>query len=224
MQGYLFNCGPCPYLADREFHAFHPHPAPAPARYRELMDAGFRRSGGHLYRPMCPGCDGCRPVRVDATAFRPRDDQRRCARRNSDLIVTWQARGLDDERRALFAAYQVAIHGKAVEPDGADHLIEDGGVAGGELHARDADGRLLAVSICDRFADALSSVYCYYDPDQPRRALGTFMALAEIDSCRANGLRWWYLGFLVRGSPKMEYKARYRPQEVFEGGRWVRYP
>lgn len=223
VQGYLFNCGPCPYLADREFHAFHPHPDPPPARYRELMDAGFRRSGSHLYRPMCPGCDGCRPVRVDAAAFRPREDQRRCARRNTDLVVTWQPRGLDDERRALFARYQVAIHGKATDPDGADHLIEDGGVAGGELHARDADGELLAVSICDRFADALSSVYCYYDSDQPRRALGTFMALAEIDYCRANGLRWWYLGFLVRGSPKMEYKARYRPQEVLEGGRWVRF-
>ena len=79
------------------------------------------------------------------------------------------------------------------------------------------------MSICDRFADALSSVYCYYDPALAKRALGTFMALQELALCREQGLRWWYVGFLVRGCAKMEYKARFLPHELLEGGRWVRY-
>jgi arginyl-tRNA--protein-N-Asp/Glu arginylyltransferase len=223
VHGYVVDCGACPYLPARRFHAFQPDPAPPAAAYRQLMDHRFRRSGTVLYLPMCPGCHACQPVRVDTAAFRPRKAQRRCAARNRDLIVTWRPRGSDGERAALYARYQCLVHGKADEPSTLDHLVDDGGVPGGELHARDRDGRLLAVSVCDRFADALSSVYCYYDPEQPQRGLGTFMALAEIEHCRAQGLPWWYLGFLVRGSAKMDYKARFCPQEVLEEGRWVRY-
>ena len=223
MQGHLIDCGPCPYLAQRRFHAFHPHPNPPAVPYRLLMDNRFRRSGNLLYMPMCPGCTACQPVRIDVPAFRPRKDQRRSAERNRDLSVSWQPRGHDAERAQLYDRYQRVVHGKDDGADNADALVDDGGVPGGELHARDRDGRLIAVSVCDRFADALSSVYCYYDPELSARSLGTFMALAEIGFCRANDLRWWYLGFLVRGSPKMAYKARFCPQEVLEDGVWVRY-
>jgi leucyl-tRNA---protein transferase len=224
MRGVVYQCGPCPYLPDREFHAFHPIPNPPPEpSYRRLMDWRFRRSGGHLYMPMCPSCDACRPIRVDAAAFTPRSDQRRCAARNADLAVSWLPRGLDDERRNLYARYQARVHDKPVEDDPAAFLVEDGGIPGGELHARDGAGRLLAVSVCDRIDDALSSVYCYYDPELPKRALGTFMGLSEIAHCREQGLRWLYLGFLVHGCAKMEYKARFRPNEVLECGSWKRY-
>lgn len=223
MRGFLVDCGPCPYLPDRRFHAFHPDPNPPAVPYRELMDHRFRRSGPMVYAPMCTGCQACQPVRVEVAAFAPRRDQRRCQTRNADLTVTWQPRGFDAERSALYRRYQAGIHAKETEEDSGEYLVQDGGVAGGELHARDAGGRLLAVSVVDRFADALSSVYCYYDPDQSGRGLGTFMALAELAFCRQQGLRWWYLGFLVRDSPKMAYKARFLPQEVLEDGAWVRY-
>ncbi len=223
VHGVVYNCGPCPYLPGREFHAFHPNLAAGGPSYRDLMDQRFRRSGNHFYRPMCPGCDACQTLRVDVAAFRPRADQRRCARRNRDLVVAWNPRGLDAERDEMFRSYQVAVHHAGEDATEPDFLLEDAGVPGGELHARDASGRLLAVSVCDLFGDALSSVYCYYRPEEARRSLGTFMALAELAFCRERALRWWYLGFLVRGSRKMEYKARYRPHEVLEGGRWVRY-
>ncbi len=223
VHGVVYNCGPCPYLAGREFHAFHPNLAPGSPPYRQLMDQRFRRSGGQLYRPMCPGCDACQPLRVDVATFRPRSDQRRAWRRSDDLTVTWHPRGLDAERATLYQRYQEVVHTPTDEPAPPEFLIEDGGVPGGELHARDAAGRLLAVSVCDLFNDALSSVYCYYEPDESRRSLGTFMALCELSLCRERGLRWWYLGFLVHGCAKMEYKARYRPHEVLEGGQWVRY-
>lgn len=224
MRGVVYQFGACPYLPDREFHAFHPVPNPPGApSYRQLMDVRFRRSGDHLYMPMCPSCDACQPIRVDVAAFSPRRDQRRCESRNADLSVSWQARGADAERLALYQRYQTTVHGKDVDEDPSSFLTADGGIPGGELHARDADGRLVAVSICDRIGDALSSVYCYYDPNLERRGLGTFMGLAEIAHCHEVGLRWLYLGFLVRGCGKMEYKARFRPHEVLEAGTWVRY-
>lgn len=222
IRGHRVDAGPCPYLPGRTFTAFVPV-APHPD-YRALMDAGFRRSGASFYRPICGGCRECRPIRVDVAAFTARDDQRRCLRRNADLTVTWQARGMDAERDALYRRYQRQVHQREEEAGAqGDGFTQDGGVDGGELHARDGDGRLLAVSVVDRFADCLSSVYCYYDPDQPKRGLGTFMALQEIAWCQAAGLPWWYLGFLVRGCASMSYKARFLPHEVWENDGWVRY-
>jgi leucyl-tRNA---protein transferase len=224
MRGIVYNCGDCPYLPDRQFHAFHPVPnPPEDIPYRVLMDHRFRRSGNNLYMPVCPTCDACQPIRVDIMAFVPRRDQRRSLQRNRDLTVTWHERGFDSERENLYRRYQTTVHDKPPENDGDSFLVEDGGIVGGELHARDANGHLLAVSVLDRFDDALSSVYCYYDPDQRPRGLGTFMALSEIAHCQQHQLSWLYLGFLVHGCSKMMYKARYLPHEVLEKGTWVRY-
>jgi len=223
MHGFLVDCGPCPYLSGRRFQAFHPDPNPPDIPYRTLMDHRFRRSGPMVYAPMCSGCQACQPVRVEVANFSPRRDQRRCRARNQDVQVHWQPRGFDAERGALYQRYQAVVHSQNSEECSGEYLMHDGGVAGGELHARDAAGHLLAVSVVDRFSDALSSVYCYYDPDHAHRGLGTFMALAEIDFCRQHHLRWWYLGFLVRESAKMAYKARFLPQEVLENGVWIRY-
>jgi arginine-tRNA-protein transferase len=225
MHGFVYPRGSCSYLPDREAHTFFLAPSPASAPpYRELMDQRFRRSGSYFYRPACPACEACQPIRVDIARFQPRKEQRRCGKRNIDLTVIWQERGLDPDRLALFQRYEHHVHERLSDlGDAAELMWEDGGVAGGEFHARDARGTLIAVSIVDRFNDALSSVYCYYDPDQPRRSLGTFMVLSEIEFCRKNQLDWLYLGFLVRGCRKMEYKARFLPHEVLEHGEWVRY-
>ena len=220
MRGVLYHCGPCPYLPNREFLAFHPLPNPPPGiGYRQLMDHRFRRSGAHVYAPMCRGCSACQPIRIDALTFAPRRDQRRCQARNADLAVSWQPRGLDAERQRLFTRYQAQVHG-VVSGDARAFLVEDGGIGGGELHARDASGRLLAVSVCDLADDALSSVYCYYDQEDRARSLGTFMALSEIAHCRRLGLRWLYLGFHVQGSAKMAYKARFHPYQILVDGHW----
>ncbi len=222
MLGHLIDCGPCPYLPGRAFRAFAPaDPALAAGSYRDLMDAGCRRSGGDFYIPMCEACSECRPIRVDLQRFSSRRDQRRCAAANADLGVTFHPRGMDAQRQRLFNRYQADVHAKDEAADPARFLCEDAGVPGGELHARAADGRLLAVSLVDCFADCWSSVYCYWDPAERRRGLGTFMALAEIDHARTAGCRWLYLGFLVRPCAKMTYKARFRPHEVLTDGRWI---
>jgi len=222
MRGVLVDCGPCPYLPERRFHAFQPTPDEPIPPYRALMDLGFRRSGDTFYAPMCPSCRACEPIRVDVPAFSARKDQRRCQRRNADLVVTWAEHGGDAERAALFSRYERGIHHREETAESGTFLGADGGVTGGELHARTPDGHLVAVSVVDRFDDALSSVYCYYDPDLRERALGTFMVLAEIAAARAAKLRWLYLGFHVAGSAKMTYKARFVPNEILSAGVWRR--
>ena len=79
----------------------------------------------------------------------------------------------------------------------------------------------MAVSVIDLVGDALSSVYCYYEPSQRRRGLGTYMALAEIAYARANGIIWLYLGFYVADCAKMAYKKRFGPAELLVDGQWT---
>jgi leucyl-tRNA---protein transferase len=59
--------------------------------------------------------------------------------------------------------------------------------------------------------NAISAVYNFFDPDEPRSSLGTFGILAEIEYARRCGLRWVYLGYWLPGYPGMDYKTRFQP-------------
>ena len=70
--------------------------------------------------------------------------------------------------------------------------------------------------------DGLSMVYSFFDPEVAERSLGTFMILDHIAQARALGLHYLYLGYWVEGSRKMDYKARFRPQERLLPQGWQR--
>ena len=54
------------------------------------------------------------------------------------------------------------------------------------------------------------------------RSLGSLMILDHIAQARALGLPYLYLGYWVEGSRKMDYKARFLPQERLMAPGWVR--
>ena len=84
--------------------------------------------------------------------------------------------------------------------------------------------RLLAVAVVDRLEQSLSAVYTFFDPDLPARSLGTYAILWEIEEARRLNLRWLYLGYWIRECPKMSYKGRFRPMEIYRHGHWRPYP
>jgi len=64
------------------------------------------------------------------------------------------------------------------------------------------EGRVLRmVSLVDRLADGLSSVYAFFDPVVRRASFGTYNILWQIERCRALGLPS-VPGVLDRGKPK----------------------
>ena len=87
---------------------------------------------------------------------------------------------------------------------------------------------MLAVTAASAAAAAFTPlfsamVYSFFNPDMPERSLGTFMILDHIERARTMGLPHVYLGYWVRGSRKMDYKIRFRPQEHLGPSGWARY-
>jgi arginine-tRNA-protein transferase len=77
-----------------------------------------------------------------------------------------------------------------------------------------------AVSITDVIEDGLSMVYSFYEPNFPQLSLGKFMILDHISLTKEMNLPYLYLGYWVKGSKKMNYKAQYKPLEIFLNGKW----
>ena len=88
------------------------------------------------------------------------------------------------------------------------------------------DEKLIAVCLMDRLAGGLSAVYSFFDPDEDRRSLGSYVILWIVEEAKRQDLDHVYLGYWVAGSPKMDYKIRFRPIESFglEGWREIEDP
>ncbi|MBI5864372.1 MAG: arginyltransferase [Planctomycetes bacterium] len=215
----------CPYLPRRMACELFTFPALGEiddALYERMMNLGFRRAGTLFYKPTCPRCAECVPIRVPVDRFRWSKSQRRIWKRSSGLRVSIGPPTTDDEHYAVYCAYQCSRHDERPPSprEGFEELLGPSPITTIELALR-AEQRLIAVSIIDVCPTALSSVYCYFDPAEARRAPGTLTALHEIRLCRAMQRPYWYSGFYVAGCRKMEYKLGFRPWELRDAsGNW----
>lgn len=219
----------CSYLEGLEARDRILHP---PSRidghiYTQLARVGFRRNGSWLYQPRCPGCRACESTRIPVDEFRPSRSQQRCLRRNADLLWTMVAPRITEEQHALYRRYQQQRHlGGPMAEMGADacETFLTAPWGGSQyLEFRD-DGRLIMVAALDLLGDAVSSVYTFFDPDLDPRGLGNLAILTSLELARDLGKRWVYLGYHIAESPKMAYKARFRPMEFYRDGLWTREP
>ncbi|HHA19008.1 MAG TPA: arginyltransferase, partial [Methylophaga sp.] len=69
----------CSYLATEQAQNIYPDPnwPMSNVLYSQLIQHGFRRSGDHAYRPHCPNCQACVPVRININQFLASRSQRR---------------------------------------------------------------------------------------------------------------------------------------------------
>ena len=64
-------------------------------------------------------------------------------------------------------------------------------------------------------------IYSFFDTeDESRPGLGNFIIMDHILRARAAGLPYVYLGYWVKGSPRMAYKTRYQPLEALGPRGW----
>lgn len=237
-QFYLTAPSACPYLPGQEERKVFTHLVGRRARDLNeiLTQGGFRRSQTIAYRPACETCRACVSVRVVVAEFQPTASQRRVMQRNRDLVGNTVPNRPSSEQYALFRRYLDARHGDGgmVDMTVLDYamMVEDSHVETHvvEYRRRGPDtaingrgqGPLKALCLTDVLSDGLSMVYSFYDPEEAERSLGTFMILDHIARASKLGLPYLYLGYWVEGSRKMDYKARFRPQERLMPPGWAR--
>jgi leucyl-tRNA---protein transferase len=237
-QFYLTAPSPCPYLPGRQERKVFTHlVGPSSTELHDLLtQGGFRRSQAIAYRPACESCMACVSVRVCVDLFRPTENMRRVSRANGDLIGRFRPAQATSEQYSLFRRYLDSRHaeGGMAHMSVLDYalMVEDSHVESGvvEYRRRGPDsaingrdqGAILACALTDILADGLSMVYSFFDPEPAGRSLGTFMILEHIERARKLGKPYLYLGYWVQGSAKMDYKARFKPQERLTPKGWAR--
>ena len=177
----------------------------------------------------CPTCSACEAIRldVDRLSTQPHTAARLCgaatrACRPSRESPTTQRR----EGRAVQRPQGRARPARRRRADRRSPATSSSWSRAAPIRSSSRyrlDGRLVGVAIVDRAADALSAVYCFYDPDRGALSLGTYSILKQIALCRSWGLRYLYLGLYVGDCNAMRYKARYMPHERLVAGVWQRF-
>jgi arginyl-tRNA--protein-N-Asp/Glu arginylyltransferase len=216
---------PCSYLDNRNsVSAFaNPHIDMDMQTYNDLIQHGFRRSGGYVYRPHCPSCHECVSVRIPLKKQKFTRNELRTIRRNSDLAVTILTGKYREEHFHLYKLYINSRHneGSMSNPSKADYhrfLICDW--TDTIFIEYRLNNQLIAVAVADVLSTGLSAVYTFFDPQYAPRSPGHFAILSQISEAKSRDLDYLYLGYWIKDCVKMSYKRRYKPLEGFIDDQW----
>ena len=231
---FLTAPSPCPYLPERfERKVFAHLPLSDGAGVNDsLTQVGFRRSQNIAYRPACESCAACVSARIPAADYIFSRSERKTLVRNEDLERKVVEPEATMEQFDLLRRYLTARHadGGMAEMTWPDYvaMVEDTAVRTHiiEYRKRQTDdartpGELVACALVDVMNDGLSLVYSFYDPNQARRSLGSFVILDHVIQACLMSLPYVYLGYWVRGSEKMDYKVRFSPIELLKPEGWT---
>lgn len=222
----------CPYLkGELEQHEFFFAQELDEVELDFLLGKGWRKFGQFIFKPVCPNCRKCIPLRVNLKKFTLTKNQSKYLKRNKDLKIKFSPLIF---RHKHFEIYQK--HGKH-----RFHSSVDGTIIDSEELFKDTfyrftgtqllsevffEDKLIAFGILEQSTGALSSVYFCYDPKFERMGLGHFGALGEILHAKDLDLDYYYLGYWIEENDFMKYKSRYRPHELYDWDKqlWLENP
>ncbi len=230
---YVTGVNPCPYLPDREERKLFTHlTADKPAPFIDnLLRNGFRRSQNIAYLPYCEGCTACTSIRIPVRQFQMSKSMKRIWNKNKDLVAIRVPAITNVEQYNLFTRYITQRHmdGGMADMTMLDYamMVEDSVAETAMTEYRatsDSDGiksgQLIGVTLTDHLQDGISLVYSFYDPNLPKRSLGSYMVMDHVRTMLHEGLDYVYLGYWIDGCKKMSYKTKFKPLEALTPEGW----
>jgi arginine-tRNA-protein transferase len=228
---------PCPYGGNAPREAFLANPERRSAEEDAiLVECGFRITSAELMLPTCPLCSACVTVRIPVATFSQSRTQRRNRRTNADLVTSFERLEPDFKPNAellsLFNRYLEARH-----PSSSMHRLERkhlaallGGNGTGEqwiLTVRtkpENGGKLLGFSHVHVRGRTMAGIYQAFEPNEPKRGIGTFLILELLDAAKTMNVTHLYPGDAVVGLSEMAYKFSFRPIEHLSESGWTETP
>jgi len=81
--------------------------------------------------------------------------------------------------------------------------------------------KLIGVGYVDVVPQGLSAIYYFHDPAYRDWGLGTWNVLNVMSEAKRRHFPFVYLGYYVSGCRSLDYKAKFKPNEVLDpAGLW----
>jgi leucyl-tRNA---protein transferase len=219
---YVAPPSPCGYLPEQLWSLEYEYVGEmTAAEYEVRMQAGWRHFGRMLFHPACKNCTACRSLRIPVAKFRPDRSQRRAWKLNQDEVRLEVGQPAVSRAKLKlydrYHAFQSTSKGWPAHPaKDAESYCES--FVRNPFEVQEwcyyLGCHLVAVGYVDDLPASHSAIYFYYDPEQRDRSLGTFNVLNILERARQAGKEFVYLGYYVQGCPSMEYKPRFRPNQL----------
>lgn len=219
----------CEYLPDRKARmVFAEVESLTSKEYLSLINKRWRRFGYMLFRPECPSCKACQPIRVPVREYRPNRNQRRIIKRNSECLrLEIGAPTIDGERVDLYVDHH-DHHAKTRgwRPVDADLAVQSMlsftlSPLPIEEWAYYLGEELVAIAYVDTLPDGYSGIYFFHSPAHAKLSLGNWICISMILKAQELNLDYVYFGYYVKGNISMEYKATFAPNQILrDDGSW----
>ncbi len=191
-----------------------------------LLALGFRHFGEIFFRPSCPECRRCIPIRIPVDRVIFTKSVRRLFNRSKGLDIKIEEPEASKEAFALYRKHKRRFKSRYAEsydtfvrsffhpPQFAFNRV---------LSIKDGN-KLVALTHLDVTEQAMSAIYCYFDENYKQYSPGKLSIYKEIEIARELCIPWLYLGFYVPGNRHMRYKIDYKPNQLMDKkGEWLDY-
>lgn len=190
--------------------------------FEYLLAHGMRHFGDYFFRPRCQECRQCIPIRVRTEEFRMTRSQKRSLMACKDVRVNIGKPRYSDGKFKLYLDHKKRFH--ALQDDVEDEqnfrLSFYVNTPFGIEFEYYQNNKLIGVALGDHTGNTFSAIYTFYDSPDPKMGLGTFSILQQLEFCRQQGIKYFYLGYYISSNKSLLYKAGFRPNEVYIDNDW----
>jgi arginine-tRNA-protein transferase len=208
----------CPYLLDKIFiQRYFIHNSLNEYELEYLLSGGWRKFGYYFFKPECPNCLECTPVRVLAEDYYSTKSQRRVLRKNITAEVYIEPNSFSEERYNIFEKHSKIRFNQTTKKKYFEYNFCKSAAPYFIIEYR-IEGKLFGTGYIDNSLDSLNSVYFAFDPDYSYLSPGILSAIVEIHTAKTFGKKYYYLGYYIKNNKTMDYKLRFISYELYN---WI---
>ncbi|MCL2481264.1 MAG: arginyltransferase [Spirochaetaceae bacterium] len=208
----------CPYLPGKIFvQRYFVHNSLSEYEFEYLLSEGWRKFGYYFFKPECPECLECTPVRVLTKEYFPSRSQKRVLRKNSATGIYITQNSFSEERYRIFEKHSKIRFNQKTTKENYEYNFCISAVPSFIVEYR-IEEKLFGTGYIDSSSEGLNSVYFAFDPDYSYLSPGILSSIIEIHTTKTFGKKYYHLGYYVKNNKTMEYKLKFAPYELYN---WI---